>query len=391
MDMKKNYILIGLILTVGLISGCTQISEYPDTNEIEYSISNPPDLHEPEPIYLPETLENKCMGGTIAISSDTDSARFENCIVTVKTSGIKITRSEFINTRILFESVSDIVFADNVVRDYPTHEEPAVNVYDSEDIVFRHNHVKNNSIGVSVAESMNIRFESNIFDNNYQHNAIAMYKSSGEVFGNLFRYNFPHGILVHFIPEHGETTVHIHDNIFFMNIEDAINFEDWTNAEHESKICNNIITKTAWAGINIEYNSWNANILIENNYINESGYPIEKFPNASDEWDNGWGHGIKLEDCSGITIKNNTILDNNENGIDIRNCRNVILRGNTVTRNDIGIFVGGPDPYSFTRDVSPLSEENAGSSVVIFEENYVFKNNKNVVEEKTENETEGND
>ena len=379
MDKKKNYIFIGLILTVILISVCIQISESPDDSKIEYSIPEPPDLHGPEPIYLPEKLESRCTGRTIAIIFDTDSARFENCTVTVRTSGVKITRSEFINSRIFFESASDIVFADNIVRDYPIYEKPAISVYDSEEIIFRHNCIKNNSIGVSVAESQNITFENNIFDNNYQHNAIAMYKSSGEVSGNLFKYNFPHGILVHFIPKYG--AVNIHDNIFFMNVEDAINFEDWANAKDESRIYNNIITKTAWAGINIEYNSWNANILIENNYISESGYTIEKFPNPS-EWSNGWKHGIKLEDCSGIIVKNNTILDNNENGIDIRNCKNVTLQKNTVTRNDIGIFVGGPSPYSFTREISPLSRENAGPSIVIFKDNYVFKNNENIVEEK---------
>ena len=126
--------------------------------------------------------------------------------------------------------------------------------------------------------------------------------------------------MVHFIPEYGETTVRIYDNMFVMNVEDAINFEDWTNATDESKIYNNIITKTNWAGINIEYNSWNANILIENNYINNSGYSIEEFPKnliTSNEWTSGWEHGIKLEDCSHITVRNNTVIENNENGIDV--------------------------------------------------------------------------
>lgn len=109
-----------------------------------------------------------------------------------------------------------------------------------------------------------------------------------------------------------------------------------------------------------------------------------KNPNAPEEWDNGWGHGIKIEDCSGITVRDNTILDNNENGIDIRNCRNVTLQGNTVVGNDIGVFMGGPDPGSFTREVSPLSGENAGPSIVSYKDNYVFKNNENVIEGETE-------
>jgi parallel beta-helix repeat protein len=370
-----------------LTSGCTQISERLDTGEIEYSIPQPPNAREPEPVSLPSNLQNRCSGGEILISSDTDSARFEGCTVFVKGSGISITRSEFINSRIFLELVSDIVFSDNVVRDYPVCEEAAVVVGASRNIVLRHNHIRDNTVGMAIGESQDIKVEDNIFDDNYQHNAIAMYKSSGEVSGNLFRYNFPHGILVHFVPEQGDTTVHIHDNIFFMNIEDAINFEDWSDAKDESRVYNNIITRTAWAGINIEYNSWDANILIQNNHVGESGYPIKAFPknqNTSEEWSNGWEHGIKLEDCSGVTVRDNTILDNNGNGIDIRNCRDVTLQGNTVTGNDVGVFTGGPDPGSFTRDVSPLSEENAGPSIVSIVENYIFGNDENVVEERTE-------
>ena len=385
--MRRTCAPVGLILTAILISSCTRVSERPGTGEIEYPIPEPPGIQEPEPVSLPSNLQNRCSGGEVLISSDIDSARFEGCTVFVKESGIDITRSEFINSRVIFEFVSDVVFSDNVVRDYSVHEEAAITVGVSESIVLRHNHIRDNAVGVAVGESQNIRIEDNIFYSNYQHNAIAMYKSSGEVSGNLFRYNFPHGILVHFVPEHGETTVHIHDNIFLMNIEDAINFEDWSDAKDESRIYNNIITRTAWAGINVEYNSWNTNILIENNHISESGYPIEMFPknpNASEEWDNGWGHGIKIEDCSGITVRDNTTLDNNENGIDIRNCRNVTLQGNTVAGNDIGVFMGGPNPGSSTRDVSPLSGENTGPSIVSYRDNYVFKNNENVVEGETE-------
>jgi len=296
----KYYAIIS-ILTVGILlsGGCIQDAE-PGENQTQVSVDNeeeiahpipqPLDLEEPELISLPEKLQNICSGGTTAINSDIDSARFVGCIVTVRKSGINITRTEFVNCRIFFESTSDIVFSGNVVRDYPVYEEAAINVFDSKDIVFGHNHIKNNTVGISVAKSQDIKLENNIFDENYQHNAVAMYMSSGEVSGNLFRYNMPHGILVHFIPQHGDTALHIHDNIFFMNKEDAINFEDWTGAKEQSRIYRNIITKTNWAGINIEYSSWNANILIENNYINTSGYPIENFPenpNAPKGWKNG--------------------------------------------------------------------------------------------------------
>jgi len=221
----------------------------------EHSIPVPPDIPAPKPVSLPLQLQDIYRDETVAIDSDTDSAKFENCLITIKTPEVRITRSEFINSRIFIESVSDVVLSDCIVRDYPVHEEVAVNVYDSHDILFEHNCMTNNSIGVSVAESQDIVFESNIFKNNYQHNAIAIYKSSCEIAGNLFEHNFPHGILVHFIPDHGSTAILIHDNIFNMNIEDSINFEDWSGAKDESVISNNIITKTNWAGINIEYNS----------------------------------------------------------------------------------------------------------------------------------------
>jgi len=86
-------------------------------------------------------------------------ARFEGCTVFVKESGISITRSEFINSRIFLELVSDIVFSDNVVRDYPVYEEAAVVVSSSRNIVLRHNHIRNNAVGIAIGESQNIKVE----------------------------------------------------------------------------------------------------------------------------------------------------------------------------------------------------------------------------------------
>ena len=139
--MKKICAPVGLILTAILISNCTQVSERPGTGKIKYPIPEPPGIQEPEPISLPSNLQNRCSGGEVLISSDTDSARFEGCTVFVKESGISITRSEFINSRIFFEFVSDVVFSDNVVRDYSVHEEAAITVGVSENIVLRHNHI----------------------------------------------------------------------------------------------------------------------------------------------------------------------------------------------------------------------------------------------------------
>lgn len=381
--MMQNFLSPVLILIIISISGCTLISEN-NNNEISYPILEPPCINEPKPVLLPDKFQNTCIGEEIFITSDVDSIRFNNCNVYVEGSGINITRSEFTSSRIFLESVSHILFSDNIVKDFPIYEEPAIRVSESGNIIFRHNEIVNNSVGISIEESQDVIVQNNIFDSNYQHNAVSIYKSSGDISGNHFKYNFPHGILVHFIPEQGKTTVNIHENIFFMNIEDAINFEDWANAPDISRISNNIISKTAWAGINIEYNSWNANILIENNYINESGYPIELFPknpNAPEEWSNGWEHGIKLEDCSGVIVKDNVIFDNIAHGIDIRNCRDTTLTGNTITGNDVGIFSGGANPYSFIRDISPLLAENAAPSIVFYKDNHIYSNNENIIDE----------
>ena len=113
--------------------------------------------------------------------------------MTVRAPEVKITRSEFINCSVFFESVSDVIFSDNVVRGFSIDEQAALNVYDSDRVVFRHNHIMDNTVGISAAESQNIEFLDNIFENNYQHNAIALFKSSGNISGNSFRYNFPQG------------------------------------------------------------------------------------------------------------------------------------------------------------------------------------------------------
>ncbi len=373
--MRKH--IPALVLIAILMGGCAGTVETP------CPIPPPPVLRQPEPVHLPKDLPTVCTGGEVMLDADTDGVRFEGCSVRVKRSGIHITGSEFVRSRVFLEAVSDVLLADNVIHDYPVHEQAAVVIGDSQDIVLRHNHIHDNAVGVAVGGSHGIQIEENVFESNYQHNALAIYRSSAQVSGNLFRYNYPHGILVHFVAEHGETAISIHHNLFLMNVEDAINFEDWAGANEQSSISHNVISGTNWAAINVEYNSWGANILIDGNHISGSGHPIEEFPPSPlgpSVWGEGWRHGIKLEDCSGVSVRGNVIVDSRENGIDVRNCRDVTLQGNTVTGNEIGLSIGGPRQESFTRDVSPLSEENAGPSAVVCEDNCFFENQENVRE-----------
>jgi hypothetical protein len=141
--MRNPIFLIPLLILIVFISGCTQMVDHIDNGEMEYFIPVPPEIYEPEPVFLPENLQDICSGGDILLNNDTDSARFENCTVFVKKSGINITRSEFINSKIFFEFVSDVVFSDNVVRDYPIYEEASVVISTSSNITFRHNHIDN--------------------------------------------------------------------------------------------------------------------------------------------------------------------------------------------------------------------------------------------------------
>jgi len=346
------------------------------------AIPDLPVLEEPAPVVLPDELEEKCAAAVVELDADIAGARFDGCLVRVVASGISITASEFVGSRVQIEFVSAVLFADNVVHDYGVYEAAAVVVSGCSDVTIRHNHVYGNAVGLGVGESEGIAVQDNVFESNYQHNALSLYKSSAQITSNVFRYNYPHAILVHFAPDSGPTGVSIAGNLFEMNVEDAINFEDWRDAADASSISGNLIYRTNWAGINVEYNSWNANISIEGNYVAESGYPIDEFPESplgTEEWSDGWQHGIKLEDCSGAVVAGNVLVRNRGSGIDVSNCRDITLVENTVAANGVGVRIGGPDEESFTRDVSPLRQEDAGPSVVVCVDNYVCQNGEDSV------------
>jgi len=88
----------------------------------------------------------------------------------------------------------------------------------------------------------------------------------------------------------------------------------------------------------------------------------------------GWGHGVKLEDCSGVIVRVNVIISNAGNGVDIKNARNVTLEENTMALNRIGLSVMGYQESSLHREHSPISLEDAGVSIVIVRGNRIFDN-----------------
>ncbi|HUS78542.1 MAG TPA: hypothetical protein VM050_07765, partial [Patescibacteria group bacterium] len=55
----------------------------------------------------------------------------------------------------------------------------------------------------------------------------------------------------------------IYGNVFDRNIEDAVNFEDFSGQVEVTLVRGNLFNGTGWAGVSVEYNSWDANIVIE--------------------------------------------------------------------------------------------------------------------------------
>ena len=372
------------ILGAILIGGCdpsptaTPKAEFPP----------PLRLSPPELVTLP-VLNQTFANQRIQVTEDIRGALFQNCTLEIwRENGTTITDSMFINSRIYIGESQNIIFSNNVIRDFYVWEEPAINIHASEHILIDHNEIKDNSIGVVISECSDTEIRNNFFEANNQHNALVLGGTSADVHGNVFLFNFPHAMLIMNRAADPSVQVVIHSNIFDRNIEDAINFEDFRGSNRISRVYSNRVTGTGWAGINVEYNSWNANLILENNYIDnnglmtdeimdEDGQLISIYPPPGDQpepYSPGWKHGIKIEDASGVIVRGNVVVDNQGNGIDIKNSREITLEGNFVTRNVVGVSVMKYLESSLTRGVSPIAEEDAGYSFVTSIDNLVFSN-----------------
>lgn len=388
--MVKTKLAVLLILGIVLVSGCAEWPTGETEKEIPLSpeIPPPPQLSSPEPVTLPE-LNQTYVNEKIDVSKDINASLFENCTLGIqKRGGIRITNSKFINSKIHITESKNIEISNNVVVDHYVWEDPAVGIYNCEKLLIEHNEIRDNSIGIVIAGSAGIEISNNIFEANDQHNSLVLNRVSAEVHNNLFRYNFPHAILIMNREANPIVQVNIYNNIMDRNIEDAINFEDFRGSERVSKVYNNRITGTGWAGINVEYNSWNANLVIENNYIDNNGlltkdilddegkttsiYPAHE--HQPEPYSPGWKHGIKIEDSSCVTVKGNVIINNSGNGVDVKNGQDVTLESNFIARNTIGVSLMKFQESSFNREFSPLSLESAGYSDVITINNSIFDN-----------------
>ncbi len=344
-----------------------------------FPIPTPSPLATPQPVASPEpTAEYKDQ--TLAITEDVRGARFENCTLEVQDAhGLVISGNLLVNSRIVVHDSADVTIADNVVRDYYNAPDAVIRAYDSPRFVVEHNYIADNSGGIYMVGCPGTVIRRNIFEGNDQKSGIILYAPAGvKVEDNLFRYNSPSAIYI--LNPDGENYAQfdILDNLITANVGDGLRIQAFSSSR-TSRIQGNRVTLSGGPGLIIEYNCWDANIVIENNYIDHSGMltanildeegrPTSIYPaheNQAAPYRPAVSRdGIRLEDCSGIVLRDNVIVNNGGNGVDIRNGRGIVMEGNFISRNAIGLRLGKFLESSLTRSQFPLAPENAGDSRV---------------------------
>jgi len=267
---------------------------------------------------------------------------------------ITVTESEFINCLVYIEGAKDVTFDSVVFRDLSQYETTALNADRCQDLTVHKCRFADNFIGMGIhATSADIA--GNRFENNNGHNALVIGEGSqADVTGNYFYGSFPHAILILNREASPLARVDIADNIIDQTGEDAIDFEDYATTT-PSTVAGNIITNSGWSAVVIEYNSWEAGITVEDNWIEGTGidWELTTHPSQPEAFHPGWRHGILIEDSSGIHITNNRILAAGENGIDVRNGRDIALAENGINCAETGIGAYRYTEASLSRQFSP--------------------------------------
>jgi hypothetical protein len=369
---KKILALAFYIILLSLLAfGCNggEISEQSESYPFP---SQPPDIAVPADFEL-DIQATAIQGQKVSLNSSIENQRFQNCEVSIVGQDLKIENCEFIDCLVYISRSQGITVERVIFKDLNKYEQAALRINDSQAIVVRNSMFAGNFIGLIVhassAEIINNRFE----DNN-GHNAMVVSEgSSALVKGNYFYGSYPHAVLILNRWESSGAKVIISSNIIDQTGEDAIDFEDYRNAM-PSIVSNNLITNSGWAAVNVEYNSWEANITIQDNWIENTGIDW-KLPThilQPESFGPGWGHGIMVEDSSGVSILNNRILSAGENGVEIANARDIIIMDNGIDCSEAGIRLRGFNESSFHREFSPLMPENAGGSRAKAGNNTIF-------------------
>jgi len=388
MKPRRLYSFAVFVVAVGFIALSISLRG-PDGEPPDSAMPGPPTLDLPSPFSLTGFAERH-EGEEISVTGDVSSRRFINCTLRVHGfSDVTVAGCMFEGSRLHVVECVNVSLTGNVFRDHYVREDPAVLVQGVHGLRFTGNMVVNNSVGMVVRGGSDLEISFNVFEANDQHNAVMGLDSHGAaIHNNVFRYNHPHALMVMNREEDPAVRLDIYDNLFELNIEDAINFEDFRGAAEPTHVRGNIVNGSGQAGVNVEYNSWGANIVIEGNHVaynglltdallDEEGRPTGLYPrhvHQPEPYCEGWRHGVKLEDCSGVALVNNTIVGNAGSGIDCVNARDVTLVGNMVQGNGVGVSARPYNEDSLIRGFSPLLEEEAGVSTLSVRDNLVKGN-----------------
>jgi hypothetical protein len=373
MLMRKLFsqILAGTLVLL-LAAGCTS-DEPPASSELTPFPVERPSLTITDKFKLTELL-TVLQNQKVEITNNVINHSFRNCEVWILSDGLEISSSEFVNSTVSVAYRSNIVFDRVIFEGLNQYEKAALNFYNCDDVIIRNSQFINNYIGLGI-HSSSAEVVANRFEGNNGHNALVIGEgSSAEVVGNYFYGSFPHAILILNREGSAEARVDIIHNLIDQTGEDAIDFEDYRNAA-PSNVSDNVITNTGWSALVVEYNSWEANITLENNWIEGTGidWELPTHPLQPEQFQSGWAHGILVEDSSTVQVINNRILLAAENGIEVKNSRGVIVEGNGINCSQAGIGVHQYQESSLYRSFSPLAQDDAGGSYVVASGNIIYE------------------
>jgi hypothetical protein len=373
MLMRKLFSLIPIIVLILLLLMACAGNEIPATSETPPFPIERPNLIIPDKFELTEPL-TVIQDQKVEIDSNIINHSYQNCEVWIASDNLEIVNSEFVNSPINIAYNNDIVYDGVIFKELNQYEKSALSVYECHDVIIRNCQFINNYIGLGV-HSSTAKIEANRFEGNNGHNALLIGEgSSAEVVGNYFYGSFPHAMLILNREGSTETWVDIHQNLIDQTGQDAIDFEDYRNAA-PSRVYDNVITNTGWSAIIVEYNSWEANITLERNWIEGTGinWELPTHPLQPDQFQHGWAHGILIEDASRVQVIDNRILSASENGIEVINSRGVIIEGNGISCTQTGIGAHQYQESSLYRSFSPLDQDDANGSQVTASGNIIYE------------------
>jgi hypothetical protein len=366
----KKVVLLPLLSVLLIITSSCGVA--PTTNPPVFP-TVPPDIDIPASFEL-TGLETRISDRQYLLESSIEGYLFENSQVQVDGDDIEIKNSMFINSQVFVNNRSNVSFQSSIFKELNIYEQTTLMIYKSDNIMVNNCQFTDNYIGLGIHES-SAEVTGSRFENNNGHNALVIGEgSSARVAGNYFYGSFPHAILIMNREAHPNAGVEITGNVIEFTGQDAIDFEDYRNAS-PSLVTHNVIKNTGWSAITVEYNSWEADITISDNWIEATGieWTLPLHPLQPEEYQPGWGHGIFIEDSSLVSVERNRITLAGENGIEIRNGREVTLESNGIDCAQIALAVYEYNTSSLGRPFSPLSPEDAGGSRVTAIDNVIYQ------------------